>query len=187
MYVYKSKTEARRRAVEHPTDPTALIASAWPPFSRGDLGPMSQVLCRAATLPGAMGPRYFLTRLTQLAALLGKRAGRYGRVRTWSMTAPNGREIRFPLDDPGAVAFKAMADEYGTDYERTLIEFICARLGPDDVFIDVGAHVGYISAFAASVTTLGEHTMCAIVTQLVNSTGRPNISGTNDIPDDVPM
>jgi FkbM family methyltransferase len=150
MHIYKSKAEARRRAVEAPTDPAALMASSWPPFARSDLGRMSRVLCQAATLPGADGPRYFLSRLTQLAGLLSKQAGRYGRSKTWSMTAPNGREILFPLDDPGAVAFKAMADEYGKDYEKTLINFICERLRPGDVFVDVGAHVGYISAFAAT-------------------------------------
>src|SRR3546814_19537666 len=37
----------------------------------------------------------------------------------------------------------------GADYERALIEFIVPRLQPGDVFVDVGAHVGYVSAFAA--------------------------------------
>src|SRR3546814_1456025 len=35
-------------------------------------------------------------------------------------------------------------------YERALIEFIVPRLQPGDVFVDVGAHVGYVSAFAAT-------------------------------------
>lgn len=150
MHIFQSKTEARRRAVEVPTDPAALMASVWPPFTRDEFGKVVRVLCRAATLPGADGPRYFMTRLTQLAALLRKRAARYGKTATWRVLAPNGREILVPLGDPGAVAFKAMADEYGGSYEQALIDYVCARLGPGDVFVDVGAHVGYIGAFAAA-------------------------------------
>src|SRR3546814_15832225 len=70
---------------------------------------------------------------------------------TWSLPAPNGRVIHFPAADPGAVAFKEMADKHGgADYERALIEFVVPRLRPGDVFVDVGAHVGYVSAFAAT-------------------------------------
>src|SRR3546814_17918314 len=44
-----------------------------------------------------------------------------------------------------------MADKHGgADYERALIEFVVPRLRPGDVFVDVGAHVGYVSAFAAT-------------------------------------
>ena len=150
MHFFKSKAEARRRAVQTPSDPAALIASVWPPFSRDEFGQVVRVLCRAATLPGADGPRYFMARLTQLAALLRKRATRYGKTQTWSVTAPNGREILLPLGDPGAVAFKSMADGYGSGYEKALIDYVCGRLDPGDVFVDVGAHVGYIGAFAAA-------------------------------------
>ncbi|GHD50988.1 hypothetical protein GCM10017083_24910 [Thalassobaculum fulvum] len=150
MRVFKSKAEARCHAVQTPSDPAALMASVWPPFARAEFNHVVRVLCRAATLPGADGPRYFMARLTQLAALLRKRAARYGKTQTWSVTAPNGREILIPLGDPGAVAFKTMADGYGGGYEKALIDYVCARLGPGDVFVDIGAHVGYIGAFAAA-------------------------------------
>lgn len=151
MHVYSSKREARRQAVETPSDSAALIASAWPPYSRDEIGQVTRALCRAATIPGAVGPKHFMSRLMQLGALLRKRAAHYGTSKTWSATAPNGREIRFPLGDPGAVAFRQMADQHGgKDYERALIEYAVSRLRPGDVFVDVGAHVGYISAFAAT-------------------------------------
>lgn len=150
MHLFTSKTEARRRAVQVPADPAALMASVWPPLARDEFGHVVRVLCRAATLPGADGPRYFMARLTQLASLLRKRAARYGKTRTWSVTAPNGREILLPLDDPGAIAFKTMADGYGGTYEKALIDYVCARVEPGDLFIDVGAHVGYVGAFAAA-------------------------------------
>jgi len=150
MYVFKSKSEAKRRAVQTPTDPAALMASVWPPFSRTELGQMTRVLCKAATLPRADGPRYLMSRIMQLAALLRNRAARDGQTETWTMKAVNGQDILFPLGDPGAIAFKAMADEYGQSYEKALIDFVVGRLGPGDVFVDVGAHIGYISAFAAT-------------------------------------
>lgn len=150
MPVYNSKAEARRRAVQVPSDVTALIASEWPPYSRARLGPMTQVLRRAATLPKAIGPSYFMSRIQLLVALLRKRTARHATSKFWTVTAPNGRPIRLPLGDPDAVAFKKMCDEYGTDYEAALIRYVSDRVGPGDVFVDVGAHVGYISGFAAA-------------------------------------
>src|SRR3546814_5748496 len=83
----------------------------------------------------------------QFVQVIRKRAARYATTKTWSLTAPNGRVIHFPAADPGAVAFKEMADKHGgADYERALIEFVVPRLRPGDVFVDVGAHVGYVSA-----------------------------------------
>src|SRR3546814_7291221 len=156
MEVYGSKREARRRAVETPSDSAALIASAWPPYGREEIGLVARTLCRAATIPGAIGPRHFMSRLMQLGALLRKRGSRYATSKTWSAVAPGGRTIRFPAADPGAVAFKEMAAKHGgADYERALIEFIVPRLQPGDVFVDVGAHVGSVSAFAPTTGAPG--------------------------------
>ena len=152
MPISQSSLDPKRRVLEAPDDASALLASAWPPRTRADLGRLPATLRRAATLPDAVDIRHraWLWRLMQVVTVFKKRAASYGKTATWSMTAPNGQEILFPLGEPGAVAFKAMADEYGQDYEKALIEYVVTRLVPGDVFIDVGAHVGYISAFAAT-------------------------------------
>lgn len=176
MRVYNSKIEARRRAVQEPADATALLASEWPPYARDRMTHVTRVLRRAATLPQAAGPSYFMTRLQLLVALLRKRAARHASAQTWTVVAPNGRKILMPLGDPDAVAFKTMADQYGGGYERALIDFVVARLVPGDVFVDVGAHVGYISAFAASAGAIAfaieiQRELIPIIEQLATING----------------
>src|SRR3546814_9981014 len=146
-----ARTETRRRAVEFPDDPRALLASMWPPLARSDLAALPKTLRRAAAVGGAAVAHGRIRRLMQFVQVIRKRAARYATTKTWSLTAPNGRVIHFPAADPGAVAFKELADKHGgAEYERALIELVVPRLRPGDVFVDVGAHVGYVSAFAAT-------------------------------------
>ncbi|EDP63442.1 lipopolysaccharide biosynthesis protein (SAM-dependent methyltransferase protein) [alpha proteobacterium BAL199] len=150
MFTFKSRDEARRKAVEDPADFAALFGSRWPPYSRTELAALPKVIRRGMVTPDEPYSRHCTRRLTRILHALQHRMARYGKTQTWAMTAPNGQKILFPINDFGSIEFKKMVDEYDQFYEWTLIEFVAARLGFGDVFVDVGANVGYISAFAAT-------------------------------------
>ena len=84
---------------------------------------------------------------------LRTRAARYGKPAVWTARTDTGQAIHMPLSEPAAVAFKKLVDESGGAYERALIGYLRQRLGPRTIFVDVGAHVGYISAMAGSCPT----------------------------------
>lgn len=148
--LYESRAQERRRAVQEPGDINTVLAAAWPPYTREELSKLSRLLRLGAMTPGNDLPRYFASRIRRLLEVLQSRMARYGRTATWTAVAPNGQKILFPVNDAASVAFKKVVDEYDQLYEKALIAFVTARLGPRDVFVDVGANVGYISAFAAT-------------------------------------
>ncbi|GHD50960.1 hypothetical protein GCM10017083_24840 [Thalassobaculum fulvum] len=147
---FKSRAEAQRHAVQDPGDIGAFLAAQWPPYSRESLTALAQTLRIGKVEPHNIAAGYFARRTNRVAQAINNRMARYGKTNVWSVKAPNGREIMFPINDYSSIEFKKMVDKYDGLYEKTLIEFISARLEPGDVFIDVGANVGYISAFAAA-------------------------------------
>lgn len=158
MAGFKSRTEAKHRVVESPDDISAMISSYWPPYSREELVKCPDALRRVVALGAAIGrmpssvmsPKFLLWRIQETVKLLQEQMGRHATTSTWSLPSPNGQVIKFPLTSPSAHAFKAMADEYTPYYEKSLVDYLVDRLKPGDVFVDVGANVGYVSAFAAT-------------------------------------
>lgn len=147
---FESRDHARRRAVEHPEDVDTMLAAYWPPHSRDELKELALKLrCGRASQDGK-ATAYLFRRLKRALQAVNNRMLRYRDTPTWTMTAPGGRTIHFPINDYVSAEFKKMVDKYDQLYERALIDFITPRLGPGDVFVDVGANVGYISAFAAA-------------------------------------
>jgi FkbM family methyltransferase len=140
----------RRKAVQAPDDINAVLAGNWPPYSRDELSKFSRALRLGGLTPQNVLAGYLARRISRAVQALQNRSTRYGQTKAWSMTAPNGRKIMFPINDYSSTQFKKMVDGYDQLYEKTLIDFVTARLGPEDVFVDVGANVGYISAFAAT-------------------------------------
>ncbi len=150
MFDFRSRADAKRKAVTDPADPLALMGASWPPSTFKELATLPGTIKRSATLPGTVDPQYLLWRVTEAVRHIKGRMARYGNVETWTIRSPNGVPVQFPLGDPNAVAFKKMADEYTPYYEKALVDFVVVRLGPGDVFVDIGAHVGYVGAFAAT-------------------------------------
>lgn len=111
---------------------------------------MHRVLRRGLMMPKPQLATLLIRRLQRAALAVRNRSARYRKTDTWSMTAPNGRVVLFPINDYSSTEFKKMVDRYDREYESALIAFVTARLGRGDVFVDVGANVGYISAFAAT-------------------------------------
>lgn len=147
---FGSRDHERRKAVQTPGDINAVLAAYWPPYSRDELNKFSRVLRLGGLTPQNVLAGYLARRMNRTIQALQNRAARYNQTKVWGMTAPNGRKIMFPINDYSSTQFKKMVDGYDQLYEKTLIEFVVARLGPGDVFVDVGANVGYISAFAAT-------------------------------------
>ncbi len=150
VFTYESREAARRRAVAEPGDIGAIFAAQWPPYTREEVSALARSLRLGKVQPDNRLAAHFARRVNRVAQALNNRAARYGRTQTWSVTAPSGQVIQFPINDYSSTEFKKMVDQYDGLYERTLIEFLADRLRPGDVFVDVGANVGYISAFAAS-------------------------------------
>jgi len=158
MIGFKSRREARRRVVMEPGDASALLANYWPPFTREELLKVPERLRRVVVLGSVIGrlpgsvfsPKFLIWRVQEAVKFIREQLGRHATAKTWSSTAPNGKTIKFPLTSPSAIAFKEMADKYTPYYEKALVDFLVQRLKPGDVFVDVGANVGYVSAFAAT-------------------------------------
>jgi len=158
MSDFKTKSQARRVAVQDPTDVSALAGGYWPPYDRAELMKVPVALRRIGALGVSvkampqyvLSPRFLVWRMQELAKVLNERAVRHGSRKTWSLSLPNRQTVRFPLDDPSAVAFKEMADKFEPYYEKALAEYLIATLKPGDVFVDGGANIGYVSAVAAS-------------------------------------
>ncbi|SDG47426.1 MULTISPECIES: FkbM family methyltransferase [Thalassobaculum] len=159
MFDTQNAAEFRRQAVEDPHQGAPLIGATWPPRTRVQLLASSKrirhaLVLRASGLVEDPGQIQYLIRavdrVRQLIEFFQRREKRWHTKDVWSVTAPNGQVIRFPMTDPAADMFKKIVEEYGGHYERALITFLNDRLGPGDVFVDIGAHTGYISAFAAT-------------------------------------
>jgi len=135
-----------------------MLGSYWPPFSRAELMKIPERLRRIVVLGSVVGalpgnvfsPQFLIWRVQEAVKFLREQTERYATAKTWSLTAPNGRTVKFPLTSASAVAFRDMAAKYTPYYEKSLVDFLLDRLGPGDVFVDVGANVGYVSAFAAT-------------------------------------
>jgi len=149
-FEFESRHAARRRAVDEPSDIAAIFAAQWPPYSRDELTALMRSLRLGKVQPDSQLSSYFARRVNRVAQAFNNRMARYGQTPVWTVPAPNGRQIHFPINDGPSTGFKKMVDGYDGLYEKTLIEFVAARLHPGDVFVDVGANIGYISAFAAS-------------------------------------
>jgi|GEM_PF-261123 len=147
---FATRDESRRRAVQEPGDVDSTLAAQWPPYSRDEIKALRQTLNRGKVARDDAVTAYIARRLGRAVQAINNRARRYGETPVWSVTAPNGRDVRFPINDYASTEFKKLVDRHGGLYERTLIEFVTRRLGPGDVFVDVGANVGFISAFAAT-------------------------------------
>ncbi len=145
------RTTARRAAVLEPANVQANLHAAWPPHARDGLTRTEALLKRLRVLAGD-NPTFTYMDARAWATLENcqLRADRYGTEKVWRMAAPNGRQLTFPLGTAAAEAFKSLVDEAGGLYEWPLLKLIDTRVGPGDVFIDVGAHVGYVSAMAAA-------------------------------------
>lgn len=147
---FESRDHARRRAVEDPADIDTMLTACWPPHSRDELKSLVGKLRRGQTARDGRVTGYLFRRINRAIQAINNRAQRYRNTQTWTMAAPGGQTIHFPINDYVSTEFKKMVDKYDQLYEKALIDFITPRIGPGDVFVDVGANVGYISAFAAA-------------------------------------
>ncbi len=142
---------ARRAAILEPANPQANLHAAWPPQGRDGLARAEALLKRLRLLAGdSQAFAYMDARAWATMENCKLRTRRYGTDKLWQRAAPNGRQLSFPLDTDAAEAFKRMIDESDGLYEWPLLTLIDGRVGPGDVFVDVGAHVGYVSAMAAT-------------------------------------
>lgn len=150
----------RRMAAEDPNDAGSLVGGTWPPESRMELVRAARKIKNALVLLASTrnveeGQRQYIglvrDRVNQLIEYFQRRDKWWSTQQVWTAKAPDGRVIKFPANDPAAKMFKDIVDGwYGGLYEQALINYLWPRLGPGDVFVDVGAHTGYISAFAAA-------------------------------------
>jgi FkbM family methyltransferase len=146
-----ARESARRDAVLNPASIEHARAAGWPPRSRGDLASVARLLNRLKILgEQAMKLVYMDARVRALLENLQLRNRRYATTQAWRVVAPNGATVAFPLGSPPAVEFKKLVDESDQLYERPLLDLIARRVGPGDIVVDVGAHVGYVSAIAAT-------------------------------------
>ncbi|MDF1792173.1 MAG: FkbM family methyltransferase [Thalassobaculaceae bacterium] len=145
------RTIARRAAVLEPANVQATLHAAWPPHDRAVLARTDGLIKRLRVLAGDNTAFTYMDARAWATQENSKlRAERYGTEKVWQAVAPNGRQVSFPLETAAAEAFKSLIDESGGMYERPLLNLIDQRVGLGDVFIDVGAHVGYVSAMAAT-------------------------------------
>ena len=147
---FESRDAARRQAVDRPADLQAVLAGGWPPCSRDELATLTRTLRRGRLAEGNPVAGYFANRVARALKALQQRMARYGKTTSWARTGPNGIEVRFPLNDQSSLEFKKLVDGHDRLYGTALIGFVTGRLGPGDVFVDVGANVGYISGFAST-------------------------------------
>ncbi|MDF1792180.1 MAG: FkbM family methyltransferase [Thalassobaculaceae bacterium] len=158
MNNFKTRSEARRVAVQDPSDVSALAGGYWPPFDRAEMMKVPGALRRIAALGSSikaiphyvLSPRFLIWRLQELVKVFNERTERHRSQKSWSLTLSNAKTVKFPLDDPSAVVFKEMADKFTPYYEKSLAEYLIDTLRPGDVFVDGGANIGYVSAVAAS-------------------------------------
>jgi len=151
MATIQTREQARMLAVLRPAEPNLLLMSVWPPQSEAGLGAAARMARAVAVLaPGGQESWYVTTRIAHVRQYLKTRADRYGSPPTWTATTDTGREILMPLSEPPAIAFKGLVDEADGAYEKALVGYLRGKLGPASVFVDVGAHVGYVSAMAAA-------------------------------------
>ncbi len=148
---HRMRQTARLKLLQDPANAQHMLMTEWPPRSRTELARIGKLL---PCLNILMGPRnellYMDARVHSLLEHLQQRARRYSVQKAWTATAPNGRSVEMPLNSSAAIAFKAMVDDAGGAYERPMLALIDSQLRPGDVFVDVGAHVGYVSAMAAT-------------------------------------
>jgi len=149
MIESKARDKARRHAVENPDDLPAMFRAEWPPLDREQVVKLRRTVKRGAVMADKRAPIYLARRLHRFALVLQHRFARYRKTETWTAVAPNGLSVNFPLNDFASTEFKALVEKYDSFYERTLIDFVSSRIRPGDVFVDVGANLGYVSAFVA--------------------------------------
>ena len=149
MLELSTREKARRQAVENPTDLPAMFAAEWPPFDRESLVKLRKSVRRGIVMPDKQLAVHLSRRIQRFTKALQHRIERYRRTKTWTAVAPSGLSVQFPLNDFASVEFKNLVDKHDQFYERTLIDFVASRIEPGDVFVDVGANVGYVSAFIA--------------------------------------
>lgn len=145
----RTRNAARRRAVTEPGDLSAMFEAEWPPRNRAELVKAHRSLRRGVVLADQQIPAYLARRLQRFVAATQHRNSRYRQTETWTAVAPGGLSVRFPLNDFASIEFKKLVDRFDKLYELTLIDFLVTRIRPGDVVVDVGANLGYVSAFAA--------------------------------------
>lgn len=146
-----ARAASRRAVLQDPANAEALRDADWPPQSRAALPRVGRLVNRLKVLSGqSQALVYMDARIRMLLENLQLRMQRYRAANLWQAPAPNGQPVGFPLETAVAAAFKKLIDDSRGQYERPLLDLIDRRIGPGDVFIDVGAHVGYVSAMAAT-------------------------------------
>ena len=149
----------RQKLLNDPTDLEASLNLFWPPMTRPELVDCSRWIQRSVLLHACEShPAPLVSdrlaemhlRIKRLIEVIRHRAAHVAAGQTWSTRATAGQELRFPLEIGPAQAFKALIDDYEGEYEHALNTFVIDNLRPNDVFVDIGAHIGYTSAVAAS-------------------------------------
>lgn len=153
------RNAARQSLLRDPANAAATVDAHWPPITRNDLARCAQSIRRAVLLldtPSGLDPvlrtrlAHMRYRVQELIQYIRQRTLRAANVATWQVTTRAGQVVNFPLIDGPARVFKEITDGYEGGFEHALHDFVTARLRPGDVFVDVGAHIGYTSAFAAA-------------------------------------
>ena len=161
---HEDQTLARREAARRillgdPADLAATVEAHWPPLTRTDLARCAKSIRRAVLLIDTPTGSNAATRtrlgqmryrVQELIQYIRQRTVRVANVATWQATTRNGQVVTFPLSDGPARTFKEIADGYEGGFEHALHDYITETLGPGDVFVDIGAHIGYASGFAAT-------------------------------------
>lgn len=150
---------ARRALLDDPANPGATVDAHWPPITRMDLARCAQSIRRSVLLldtPAGADPAvrtrlaHIRYRVQELIQYVRQRTLRVANAKTWQATTRSGQTVQFPLADGPARVFKEIADGYEGGFEHALHDFVTETLRPGDVFVDIGAHIGYTSAFAAT-------------------------------------
>lgn len=145
------RAAARRAVLQNPASSEDVLNADWPPRTRGELARGGRIVNRLKVIAGQSASLIYMdARIRMLLEVLQLRMQRYRTAKAWQIAAPNGQQIALPLETAASTAFKDMIDNSGGLYEWPMLELIDRRIGPGDVFVDVGAHVGYVSAMAAT-------------------------------------
>lgn len=142
-----------RGMIHNPANPQPYIMLSVPKFAAFPPSALCRILARAQVLePGREDMAYQADQAHQLDL------GRSARRAAFSAPADSIREVafewrtlKFVVDDQVSASFFDRVMPEGHVHEPGLVEFLHRRLRVDDVVIDVGAHVGYLSCVCASL------------------------------------
>ncbi|NQW11922.1 MAG: FkbM family methyltransferase [Alphaproteobacteria bacterium] len=143
----------KRRLVTNPSDRDAVEQSYPDLIARSDPDDIERMAARQMVVRAdtQFRARYVIGLCGRLRE--GARRRRTAYVRTASARAVDvaGQRVLFANDDVQSRAFFDRLMDGDRIHEPGVVKYLCHRLGPDRLFVDVGAHIGYLSCVAAAL------------------------------------